>query len=236
MERMRYDPCLNDPISRNASLGAFVAIPHRVIVIAGPSCVGKTRLISEMREGLHAPVRAALGLDDVHAWSYLNARGVVIRAMQPSRGLVLHYDIVRPLMERRVEGFGDDPGLAPMLSAAEVRVCSMWGGAALLRERAYRKLASRRWLDRRALRMPLQWWERLRRLRRRQVWYCDEAFIRNRYIRWFEFVDSLSNVSRHLILDAHDAGLGPVHFAQRRDVGMRSPDSATEASDTGSVD
>lgn len=191
---------------------------HRVIVIAGASCVGKSTLIDALRGGKHPRLAAVLGLTDPENWVFQNARRTAGAAAPPAaRHLVLHYDIVRPVMERSFASFDDDPGLAPAVDALDLCICTMWGAGDLLRTRATLKTRRRARIDVTALRTPVQWWMRNRRMRMVRNWYRDDDFIRERYQQWFGFVESMSRGLLHLVVNAHDAQPVATPFARWSD-------------------
>jgi len=180
-----------------------VAVLDRVIVIAGPSCVGKSTLIDALRRGEHPRLAAALGLHDPKAWVFQNARRTARAAIETAaRNLVLHYDIVRPAMEPSIAGYADDPGLAPMLEARELCVCTIWGKGDLLRARAAFKSRRRARIDSTALHSPRQWWLRNRRMSTLRSWYRNDVFVLGLYDQWFAFVGSVSPGARQLIVNA----------------------------------
>ncbi len=190
-------------------------MPRRVIVIAGPSCVGKTTLIGQLQRRMHRQIAGVLGLCDPDMWDYANARSLPTAFTDPGAvGLVLHYDILRPVVMRHIAGFAEDPGLASVLKAPHLCICSVWGNGNLLRERAAIRTIQRAKIDLTALRSPVQWWMRNRRVRTVRGWYRDEAFIQDRYAQWFEFVASRANVARHWVLHAHLEEARIVPFAQ----------------------
>lgn len=179
-----------------------MAIPDRVIVIAGPSCVGKTTLIGQFQQYEHRQVANLLGLRDPDMWDYANARRVPTDFTDPGAvGLVLHYDILRPMMERRITSYADDPGLAAALQASQLTICTVWGDGELLRTRAAIKISQRSRLSASALRLPVQGWMRRRRLQTLRKWYRDDAFIRKCYASWFKFTESATGAAPHWILD-----------------------------------
>lgn len=195
-----------------------MTLPHRVIVIAGASCVGKSTLIDGLRGGKHPRLAAVLGLTDPEIWAFQNARRTAGAAAPPAaRHLVLHYDIVRPVMERSFASFDDDPGLAPAVDASDLCICTMWGAGELLRARATLKTRRRAKIDATALRAPVQWWMRNRRMKTLRRWYRDDDFIRERYQQWFAFVESMSPGMRHLVVNAHDAHPVATPFARWSD-------------------
>lgn len=188
----------------------------RAIVIAGPSCVGKSTLIDRLRQGELPALAAALQLDDPERWVYLNARRSAAATRTPagSQGIVLHYDILRPLMERRVRSFGQDPGLARALAAPHLRLCTMWGSADLLRRRSALKSVRRAVTDSIASPTPLHWWMRSRRMRAIRTRYRDDRYIEARYEQWMRFARSIHRPHEHFVIDADRAEHAPMELRQ----------------------
>lgn len=189
-----------------------LSAPRRVIVIAGPSAVGKSTLIARLQRGQCPALAASLGLDQPDAWMYRNARGARIGgASAADSGLVLHYDLNRPVMESQFDAFASDPGLAVFLTADDSRVCTLLGDADLLRERATLKAAARLRLDLAALCSPTHWIMR-RRMRKVLGWYRNATFIAGRYAAWFAFVDTLHHLRRHVVIDAAQSVPTPLPY------------------------
>lgn len=187
----------------------------RAIVIAGPSCVGKSTLIDRLRHGELPALAAALQLGDPERWVYLTARrSARMAAVADAHGLVLHYDILRPLMERRVRSFGEDPGLVVALTSPQLCLCTMWGDADLLRRHAAIKCARRATEESIGVSAPVHWWMRNRRMRTIRARYRDDDYIHGRYEQWLRFARSIERPHEHLVVDASDAARAPVELRQ----------------------
>ena len=66
----------------------------RLILVAGPSCAGKTTLISGMLEGDMVWLRETIGISNPAEWMYLEAKQLHKFNIPSINNLVLHYDIL----------------------------------------------------------------------------------------------------------------------------------------------
>jgi hypothetical protein len=102
---------------------AMSALEH-IFVIAGPSGSGKSTFMREFVEGrLPRNIAAALPAE-AKSWSRtsgneLSRKGLlhVLRAKRRTRGLVLHYDIMRAY-SRRYENHANDPAMQAVIGSA----------------------------------------------------------------------------------------------------------------------
>lgn len=192
--------------------------PDRVIIMAGPSCVGKTTIMGRLERRQCRELALALGLTEPQNWAFCNARRLPPSGVDGAapRRLVLHYDISRPRRERSIESFERDPALASAVAAPNLCICSVWGTAELLRERASLKFAAHLRVDAKSLRTPVTWCVRTIRLRALRRRYRDACFVREQFEGWFAFVQTLPNVNQHVVVDARDAEPRAVPFSHWR--------------------
>jgi hypothetical protein len=150
-------------------------------VIAGPTAVGKTRLLKtlaadeELRERLSIPVRTPA----------LTAGGFLrLDSPDPIDALVLHYDILRPAPDA-------DPGTVALGSAEAISFLTL--------RTTLTRLAAQ--LDRRIAGHP----DPPKKLRRLRPLYDDERFVADWYERWFAFVEQFREVTvGNYLVDAND--------------------------------
>lgn len=168
---------------------------HRIehlIVIAGPSAVGKSYLIRELRkdhflaERLGVPQRS------------LSLRAVQLRRKLPTGALdhlILEYDILRPFTGK-VPSYERDPATSLFRCAAQIAVLTLRTTGELLRAQS----DSRKWT-----RAPRPRHELCRRL------YEDDALLDEWYDRWLTFVAGFQNVTAgNYIVNVHaDYALTP---------------------------
>lgn len=109
----------------------------RLLLVAGPSCAGKSTLIQRLYSGELPEVAARLRLGDVSAW-----RCMLLSDLPPAEPLaqvMLHYDFLRPWT-----GGTPDSGAEELLrlagSAAEVTLLTLW----VPPEELHRRMAGRR--------------------------------------------------------------------------------------------
>ena len=82
-----------------------------VVLIAGPSCSGKTSRVKGMRSGILSGFTDAPGLDLSINSRIVTARQLETgrRRLKPSGTQFIHYETTRLIKERHVFGFGEDP-------------------------------------------------------------------------------------------------------------------------------
>jgi hypothetical protein len=66
---------------------------NQLIIIAGPSCAGKTFLIKKIRKGSFPDLREKIGITTPSLWHYFSALDLIKLRKPLMERLVLHYDI-----------------------------------------------------------------------------------------------------------------------------------------------
>lgn len=119
--------------------GRFLAIAHRrriehLVIVAGVTGAGKSRLCERLVAAAEAPLRARLGLDPQAAWRWVDGHAIGTLNEPEIAHLVLHYDLLRP---RRggARTYRRDEALDLLACAAHASVLTLTPPSALLVER-----------------------------------------------------------------------------------------------------
>jgi hypothetical protein len=156
-----------------------------LVIVAGPTCVGKTTLLARLRNGELPTLASSLGLDAGSDSVFLDAVQVEgpMRRRKPERleRLVLHYDTCRPA-RLGLADFVRDPVLDLLGEARRVAIVTLWATA----DELYRRTVERRerslrgWKRLAASRTQVAEWARLELLyqERRQVLEHYESWLR----------------------------------------------------------
>jgi hypothetical protein len=176
----------NQPVSAR-STGKWAhqgrwAVGH-LFVVAGPSAVGKSRLIRRLtsddllRERLGAP-KGALRL---------NPRAAERHGPATLSSLILHYDLLR-LLNLGIPTYEDDSTLAILLDSAQlITVLTLRTSPDRLRAQ----------LEQRRTARPDRLPNRQAYLRTLQTLYQDDGFVDSWYDRWLDFVARYGSVTVH---------------------------------------
>jgi hypothetical protein len=192
-----------------------------LIVIAGPSCVGKSTLLSQLQKGQRPQVADILGLDVPERWEYSDAVRMRLCSARPAR-LVLHYDLLRPFKLGIKGGYGHDDALDTLDAADQVTLLTLWALPRTLAGRAVRRLFAASvgaerdlgWCGVGRCRLNL-----LRSLAR----YATQGsrWLNQIYAGWFAYCEARP-VCAHWLLDATGADSTPLAFRDWRECVRRS--------------
>ena len=174
----------------------------QLIIVAGPTCVGKSTLMDAMRAGEERAVAGRLGLDDVTEWKFLSARKLYKRGEISGDKVVLHYDMTRRF------SFAEDQVIDLIGQVQNISVLTLWSAPATclarVKERKRRIEAN---LHRRAFR-PIHMLTALRRLGR-LARLCDlfetAPLLIQRYQEWFDHL-AYFPLDQHWLCAPREAG------------------------------
>ena len=159
--------------------------PKRLLIVAGPSCVGKSHLLEKLQEGELPMLATSLGLAPVSSWEFYNANELNRPTDLPAGNTALHYDLLRP----RFAGFGNyhnDPVLKILDAAQEITVLTMWDEPEILLGRFDQRIQGK------LLRIyvPVRLFGLLRnfpKLIKKRNCYRQTPELWRQYTLWFEF-------------------------------------------------
>ena len=96
-----------------------------LVVVAGPTASGKSRLIERMKAGQGPELCGQLGIEDPGLWPAINAISLVSPQTPHMERLLFHYDTMRPVM-RSAHVHERDEALDILGCAKRVRVVTIW--------------------------------------------------------------------------------------------------------------
>ncbi len=112
----------------------------RLLLVAGPSCSGKSTLIQRLYAGELPEMAARLRLGDVSAWRCALPNDLNDLATVAAGKVLLHYDFLRPWTGGQTPDYGAEEPLRLAGTAAEVTLLTLWVPPAEL----HRRMAERR--------------------------------------------------------------------------------------------
>ena len=206
-----------------------------LVVVAGPTAVGKSTLIERMRAGSAPEIAAQLGLSGFEDFAVVSADALSADRQRRTEKLILHYDTALPHVEEHAWTYARDPALDLLACAERVSVVSLRASAKTLRERLVEsEFGGRRPRGSRDLyqlweRLPhfLQGWSlvltrslrrraffdrRLKRLaslpRHRRLYrlYHEDTAVDTLYSGWRSFVESVETEHRLEVDAGQEAG------------------------------
>lgn len=116
--------------------GRYIMIADRrqiadLILVAGPTSSGKSRLIERLGAGAEPGIARHLGIDEPGAWPAMNAFDLLEPQEPRAERLLFHYDTLRPFM-RSAHVHAGDEALDILDCARRVRVLTIWNPPARL--------------------------------------------------------------------------------------------------------
>lgn len=79
---------------------------NNLIVLAGPRCVGKSKIINDLKTNKITGFFSQLKLNK-HSFAFSNMNSIDINKVRPEENLLIHYDFFRPFM-RKYKDYYDD--------------------------------------------------------------------------------------------------------------------------------
>lgn len=181
-----------------------------LIVVAGPSCCGKSTFIDKLRNRELPDITSALGINDSSDWIYkdayyLNARLLKDIAQSPERNLVLHWTIPSPgikLLLRDISlHFAHDKKarLRILQSAKRLTVLTLYTSRAIFLKRVNARRM--RIMARRdgGMDSQLKYLVKMRHTRLMDRIYSDTNNLASMYNRWFRLCSSFNVDAMHLV-------------------------------------
>jgi hypothetical protein len=185
----------------------------RLVVIAAPSCCGKSTIIKKLRSGESPELADALALGDIGSWHLVDSEFLVDMADEHFPKLILHYALpALPLKRGIIKHIADDPPMGMFFNADRISLVTLYTTPQSLVERVISRRLSRkanRWpvlrtvchvlsqvngLDSKSdLLSKTYRWEQLENL------FSDPAEIKAIYGHWFEYVSQFDIDSHWLV-------------------------------------
>jgi hypothetical protein len=165
---------------------------NRLVVLAGPGCVGKSFLIKRIQERSVPLLSEQLELGDPSLWKYVQANRLHEVSESQIEQLLLHFSLFRQCYEK-------DKALEILHTSEEIIFLTLWATPDILLQR----------LNQRKTRLFLSFFKlvgfrsKLQRLRLKRIWqqwYTDLPELFFQYNKWFEFCDKYKK-NKHWIVD-----------------------------------
>ena len=176
-------------VAKTATQGQEVLDMNRIkrlIIIAGPSCVGKTRLVGRLREEETSSLRTLLNLDQISSWEFSSIGKLKEVSSLSASQVVLQYDLHR-LWLHNCREYENDKALGILDTVADIAFLTMWESPAVLLQRCnqrIRRTILTKLFRPRRLRKALH---KLRRLRKKRYFYENPSELWRQYSKWFDF-------------------------------------------------
>jgi hypothetical protein len=97
-----------------------------LLLVAGPSCSGKSTLIQQLCAGELPRIAAQLRLGDPAVWSCVLPRDLEALERETLQRMILHYDFLRPWTDGGTPAYEEDEVLRLAGAAAEVTLVTLW--------------------------------------------------------------------------------------------------------------
>lgn len=174
-----------------------------LLMVAGPSCCGKTRFLDRVFDGRHDDLMALMGVSDriqsytpVLAIELPEHRGASIPRM------ILHLALpVVPLVEGSLERICDEPRFDFVRTCESVTAITLVASGGVLQSR----LRSRyRWSHKLLLKSVPEYLSVRKRLGKLIRTYEDPANLVLAYEAWFRYLESLPNLANRWLITTQD--------------------------------
>ena len=178
------------------------AVDH-LVLLAAPSCCGKSRFLEELQEGrLHA-LADALGIErSADGWQILIPRELQRFEGQSIPRLILHFAIPSiAINDGELADLAEEPRLQVVPRSVKVTVVTLLASAGTL---------ARRWRIRNRENRKMivfnvrRYFEERRRMQRLKELYGKPHEVTRAYDAWFRYVDRLPNLHASWVVTAED--------------------------------
>jgi len=107
----------------------------RLILIAGPSVIGKSFFINLLKSGDLKKFSEQLGIMEPNLWNYLTAKEVREMQTLEVKRLIFHYDLTGPWKRSLQSGFIEDYSLEILNNSKEIIVVTLWAKPEIILKR-----------------------------------------------------------------------------------------------------
>lgn len=174
-----------------------------LILLAAPSCCGKTRFLEQLEEGRLPGLAATLGITGpVDSWVSLIPRELGQLAGRSVPRMILHFAIPTiAIVEGELTDLSAEPRLEVLRHAERVTAVTLVASAGTLAARWRR----RNRLHRKMLVFNFrQYFAERRRMQKLKLIYADPRKIAVAYEAWLTYVNGLSNLKESWLVTAED--------------------------------
>lgn len=194
----------------------------RLIVIAGPSCCGKSTFIWRLRHGELPHIEGALGIEDIDQWVYKDTFYMKAGALQeikrsPARNIFLHWTMPRPSLKLVVRKlltlFAHDKNrerLELLRSTNHLTILAIYTSQPSLIKRVHARRIRVCELRRLGKIGGFAYWKQMRYTQRLEKFYSNPSNILSLYQRWFLLCRTLRINAIHLVESEREPSLVPI--------------------------
>lgn len=180
----------------------------RIIVLAGPSCCGKTTLLRQLLRGQACEVAECCALGNPADWMVGDvwlSEDALHEAVtsNPDSQYILHYTIPYPSLKYAFRGYDKSKRLATLFAAPDVRIITLLAEGSNLVERVDLRRARQRERFEEGRISRINYLNGLWKLGKRRRMYEDDEYVRRMYERWAAYVEGTH--ARHFVVDVNGA-------------------------------
>jgi hypothetical protein len=186
-------------------LGRRNVYVEKLVVLAGPSGIGKTFMVDRLGPGPFAEFSKQLGITEPGLWDYTSTKKLHEAPDLEIDRLIFHYDLARLWKRKYRSGYSEDPVLKILSNSKEITVATLWAKPEIilrrLLERQRRKAHDTRHKSRAIMRMLYRW------AFPREVTklYRNPADLQSIYREWIRFCGDFSLEAHWLVDTTSDA-------------------------------
>lgn len=170
-----------------------------LLLISGPSGVGKSSLITDLKNGCPSPLAVALGFDGNKDWEFMLPYELKNHKKLNVKRIVLHYDHNNIWVSKsRSTHYADDRVFRILDDVETLIVVTLWEPPEVLFRRCNDRIRKDR-LRLLVLKRTRATRQRLLKWRRMHAFYKDPYQLWVQYLAWFQFCDEL-NMASHFVV------------------------------------
>ncbi len=180
----------------------------RLILVAAPSCCGKTTFIEQLKEGKLNGVEKQIGVNDFNNWLYrdiyLHEKEVLELENSQHFDLILHYTIPYPALKYIFRnGYDRKARLTIMQGADEITFLTLYADTPTLLHRIELRRQRVKNRHRQGI-VPIYKYQRtMRTLRRLEKIYATPDKLISMYRNWFDHCSKI-NLKYHFLIDVEN--------------------------------
>jgi hypothetical protein len=185
---------------------------NTLIVIGGPSCVGKTTLIKNLRQGRLTHICRVLGINNPSRYTYVDACKLLTLNASFVDRLVLHYDFFEQYFPDKKFRYMEEM----LFQSGDICVLTLCVPGRILSKRCALRV-----LRRSPSLLPIgrNYKQKLHDIR--WLFFKEQAFRKNGtlidlYAKWFDFINSFSGINHWIIDTSRRISLIPCPYGKER--------------------
>lgn len=188
---------------------------NRLVLIAGPSCSGKSSLIKSLIEGSLPLLCEKLELGDAALWNYVKTKQIETITDPAVDRMIWHYNLTRMWNPEFKENYMEERHRRVIDASNEITVVTLWTSPkALQRRNIARTTKHLFWnFSRDGFYYKLELLRNLHKIKKRHMLYKNPLDLYSLYNRWFEFCKKI-RPKAHLFVDTTEKAPKIISFEQ----------------------